>query len=49
MNEAAAKYISPGKTVTVLVGEKDKIISQIDELKLGEIIEVDEVGNLVPV
>ncbi len=49
VNEAAAKYISPGKTVTVLVGEKDKIISQIDELKLGEIIEVDEVGNLVPV
>ena len=47
VNDAAAKYIVPENAVTVLVGEKDKIISQINELSLGEVVEVDEVGNLI--
>ncbi len=47
VNNAAVKYISPEQVVTVLVGEKDKIINQLDELKLGKIIEVDESGHLI--
>ena len=47
VNDAAKKYISPEQVITVLVGEKDKIINQLDELKLGEVIEVDERGNLI--
>jgi zinc protease len=49
VNNAAAKYILPEKAVTVLIGEKDKIISQINELNFGEAIEVDEVGNSIHV
>lgn len=45
VNDAAVKHISPEQVVTVLVGEKDKIMNQINELKLGEVIEVDERGN----
>ena len=41
VNNAAEKYIHPDRAITVIVGDKDKILDQLKDLNSAEIIEVD--------
>ncbi len=44
--KTAKKYINPEKAVIVIVGDVQKILSKIENLKLGNIFLCDEKGNL---
>ncbi|MGD1005739.1 MAG: pitrilysin family protein [Ignavibacteriaceae bacterium] len=41
VNNAAEKYIHQDRAITVIVGDKDKILDQLKDLNSAEIIEVD--------
>jgi hypothetical protein len=43
VNKAAIDNISPGLATTVLVGDKNKIINQLEEHHLGEIVVVEKI------
>ncbi|MGA7721569.1 MAG: pitrilysin family protein [Ignavibacteriaceae bacterium] len=45
VNGAAEKYIHPDKAITVIVGDKEKVLDQLKNLNHSEIIEVDNRGN----
>jgi zinc protease len=45
VNDAAEKYIHPDKAITVIVGDKEKILDQLKNLNYSEIIEIDDRGN----
>jgi len=47
VNNAAENYIKPDKAVTVIVGDKDKILDQLKDLNGAGIIEVDNKGNRI--
>jgi zinc protease len=42
VNNAAKKYIMPDKVITVIVGDKDKILDQLKIIKNAEIVEIDK-------
>jgi zinc protease len=44
VNSAAVKYIHPDKAITVIVGDKEKVLDQLKDIS-PEIIEVDLKGN----
>lgn len=44
VNSAAVKYIHPNKAITVIVGDKEKVLDQLKDIS-PEIIEVDLKGN----
>jgi zinc protease len=43
VNNAAANNISPKQATTVLVGDKSKIVSQLDDLHLGDVVVVEKI------
>jgi zinc protease len=45
VENAAEKHIHPDKVVTVIVGDKDKVKSQLANLNFADIIDVDINGN----
>ncbi len=48
VQDAARRYLDPGKLVVVAVGERKKIAAQLDKLKLGPVEVRDSEGQLRP-
>jgi zinc protease len=45
VNAAAAKYVVPGKSTLILVGDRSKIEAGVRELNLGEVVILDAEGQ----